>query len=227
MVLAAGFVFIGMQKNKKAAVETTIDTQSLSADELRKLSESEQKIGDPKSVLTIESNAIFSGKVLVRDSLDVAGTIKVGGALSLPGISVSGASTFDQVTANNLNITGNTAIQGQLNIQKGLTSSGGATFGGPISAPSISVQSIQLTGDLTISRHIDAGGGSATAALNVGEGTLTVVAGTSGVTIVGGNGTGTVTLSGTIAQPPASPPKDERPSHTLRMRQGSSSSSGW
>ncbi|MEQ1844746.1 MAG: DUF4347 domain-containing protein, partial [Nitrospira sp.] len=47
---------------------------------------------------------------------------------------------------------------------------------------------------------VDAGGGSATATLNVGEGTLTVVVGTSGVTIVGGNGTGTVTLSGTIAQ---------------------------
>ena len=47
---------------------------------------------------------------------------------------------------------------------------------------------------------VDAGGGSAAATLNVGEGTLTVVVGTSGVTIVGGNGTGTVTLSGTIAQ---------------------------
>lgn len=47
---------------------------------------------------------------------------------------------------------------------------------------------------------VDAGGGSTTATLSVGEGTLTVVAGTSGVTIVSGNGTGTVTLSGTIVQ---------------------------
>lgn len=160
LVLAGGFILIGMQKNKKANPETTVNTQTLSADELKKLSESEQKIGDPKSILSIESNAIFSGKVLVRDSLDVAGTIKVGGALSLPGISVSGSSTFDQVTANNLSVTGNATIQGQLNIQRGLTSSGGATFGGPISAPSIAVQNIQLTGDLTISRHIDAGGGT-------------------------------------------------------------------
>lgn len=160
LVLAAGFVLIGIQRNKKANSPTTISTQTLTADELRKLSESEQKIGDPKSVLSIESNAIFSGKVLVRDSLDVAGTIKVGGALSLPGISVSGASTFDQVTANNLTITGNTAVQGQLTIQRGLTSTGGASFGGPISAPQLTVQSLQLSGDLNIARHIDAGGGT-------------------------------------------------------------------
>jgi cytoskeletal protein CcmA (bactofilin family) len=160
IVLAAGFVLIGIQKNKKANAPTTVNTQTLSAEELKKLSESEQKIGDPKSTLSIESNAIFSGKVLVRDSLDVAGTIKVGGALSLPGISVSGASTFDQITANNLTITGNTAIQGQLTIQKGLTSSGGASFGGPLSAPQITTGSLQLTGALEIINHLDGGGGT-------------------------------------------------------------------
>lgn len=160
IVLAGGFVLIGMQRNKKANLDTTVNTQTLSADELRKISESEQKIGDPKSVLSIESNAIFSGKVLVRDSLDVAGTIKVGGALSLPGISVSGASTFDQVTANNLSVTGNTTIQGQLNVQRGITSSGGASFGGPISAPAITTGSLQLTGALEIVNHLDGGGGT-------------------------------------------------------------------
>ncbi|MEM7250999.1 MAG: hypothetical protein AAF493_06235, partial [Pseudomonadota bacterium] len=46
----------------------------------------------------------------------------------------------------------------------------------------------------------DEAGGGAIATLSVGEGTVTVVAGTSGVTITGGNGTGAVTLTGTIAQ---------------------------
>lgn len=160
VVLAAGIVLIGIQRNKKAAAPTTVNTQTLSAEDLKKIAESEQKVGDPKSTLSIESNAIFSGKVLIRDSLDVAGTIKVGGALSLPGISVSGESSFDQIKANNLTITGNTAIQGQLTIQKGLTSSGGASFGGPISAPTLTVQSLQISGDLQITRHIDAGGGT-------------------------------------------------------------------
>lgn len=197
IVLAGGFVLIGIQRNKKANAPTTVNTQTLTAEELKKLSESEQKIGDPKSVLTIESNAIFNGKVLVRDSLDVAGTIKVGGSLSLPGISVSGASTFDQITANNLTITGNTNIQGQLNVQKGLTTTGGASFGGPISAPLLTVQSLQLSGDLTISRHIDAGGGtpgkSDGSALGAG-GTAAVsgtdTAGTVNINTGGGPGSG-------------------------------------
>ncbi|MEM7252470.1 MAG: LamG-like jellyroll fold domain-containing protein, partial [Pseudomonadota bacterium] len=48
---------------------------------------------------------------------------------------------------------------------------------------------------------VDEAGGGASATLNVGEGIITVVTGTSGVTVTGGtNGTGNVTLSGTIAQ---------------------------
>lgn len=160
LILAGGMVLVGIQRNKKAATPTTINTQTLSADDLKKLTENEQKVGDPKSTLSIESNAIFSGKVLVRDSLDVAGTIKVGGSLNLPGINVSGSSSFDQITANSLNIAGTVGIQGQLTVQKGITSTAGATFGGPISAPQITVQSLQLSGDLQITRHIDAGGGT-------------------------------------------------------------------
>lgn len=160
IVLAAGIVLVGVQRNKKTDTPTTINTQTLSPEELKKLTESEQKVGDPKSTLAIESNAIFSGKVLIRDSLDVAGTIKVGGSLSLPGISVSGDSSFDQIQANSLRITGDTSVQGQLNVQKGINVSGGGTFGGPISAPLLTVQSLQLAGDLQITRHIDAGGGT-------------------------------------------------------------------
>lgn len=189
LVLSIGIVLVGIQKNKKAAAPTTINTQTLSADELKKLTENEQTVGDPKSTLSIESNAIFSGKVLIRDSLDVAGTIKVGGSLSLPGISVSGESSFDQIKANNLNITGNTAIQGQLTIQKGITSSGGASFGGPISAPQLTVQSLQLSGDLQITRHIDAGGGTP----GKSDGTALGSGGTASIS--GSDTAGTVTIN--------------------------------
>ena len=49
----------------------------------------------------------------MRDSLDVAGTIRVGGALSLPGITVSGTSAFENVqVASNLSIAGNAAVTG-------------------------------------------------------------------------------------------------------------------
>ncbi len=158
IVLVSGFTFVSIQRNKKSEAPTTIGTKELTQEDLKKLASTNSSVGDAKQTLSVESNAIFAGKVLIRDSLDVAGTIKVGGAISLPGITVSGTSNFDQIQGNKLAITGDANFQGAVTIQKSLTTSGGATFGGPISAPQITVQSLQLTGDFTISRHIDAGG---------------------------------------------------------------------
>ena len=47
---------------------------------------------------------------------------------------------------------------------------------------------------------VDEAGSGATATFNVGEGIINVLTGNSGVTITGGNGSGSVTLNGTIAQ---------------------------
>lgn len=156
LLIALSIIVISTRRSKQESIIN--EDLTLSAEEIDNIKNSEAKVGDPKQTLTIESNAIFSGKVLVRDSLDVAGTIKVGGSLTLPGITVSGTSAFDQINANNLSITGNTSVQGVLNIQKTLTVSGNATFGGNISAPQITVDSIKINKDLTFSRHIDTGG---------------------------------------------------------------------
>lgn len=158
VVIALGFTLVSIQKNKKEAAPTTITTTKLTQDEINKLTATDSTVGDAKQTLSVESNAIFAGKVLIRDSLDVAGTIKVGGPLSLSGLTVAGTATFDQIQGNKLTVAGDTNIQGQLTAQKGITVTGGASFGGPISAPQITVQSFQLSGDLQINRHIDAGG---------------------------------------------------------------------
>jgi cytoskeletal protein CcmA (bactofilin family) len=160
VVLSGGIVLVAFQRDKKAATPTTITTQPLTSDTLNQLKNTEAKVGDPKQTLTIESNAIFSGKVLVRDSLDVAGSLKVGGNLTLPGLTVSGTGNIAQIQGNSLAINGNGSFQGQVTIQKNLTVSAGATFGGPISAPVITTQSLQMSGDLQVTRHIDAGGGT-------------------------------------------------------------------
>ena len=69
---------------------------------------------------------------------------------------------------------------------------------GPLAATEQVALSIEGTG-FTVS-DVDEAGSGATATLNVTEGAITVVEGDSGVTITGGNGTGTVSLSGTVAQ---------------------------
>lgn len=160
IILSGGIVFVAYQRNKEATTPTTINTTTLTGDTLDQIKGSDATVGDPKQTLTIASNAIFSGKVLIRDSLDIAGSLKVGSALSLTGVSVSGPASFDQLQANSITISGNTDIQGALTVQRGITSTSGATFGGPISAPQITTQSLQLSGDLQLVRHIDAGGGT-------------------------------------------------------------------
>ncbi|HTE22656.1 MAG TPA: hypothetical protein VK674_06470 [Candidatus Limnocylindria bacterium] len=158
LVLSGVGVFVSMQRTKKEAEQPIITTQDLTQEALEQINESEVKVGDPKQTLAIESNAIFSGKVLIRDSLDVAGTIKVGGAVNLPGITVSGTSNFDQIQANKLSVEGDAGIQGTLSVQANLTVAGGATFGGAVSVPQLTVQSLQINNDLTFTKHIDAGG---------------------------------------------------------------------
>jgi hypothetical protein len=98
--------------------------------------------------------------VLMRGNADIAGSLKIGGSLSLPAITVGGSSTFGQIqVTDKLSVNGDTVMQGQLNVQKGLTVAGSARFGS-LSASQLNVGSIQLTGDFIVSRHIGINGGT-------------------------------------------------------------------
>lgn len=157
IIVALIVTYISYSKNKKAT-NTNVQTQSLSQQALQSLNNSDISLGDSQQTLGIKSNTVFAGKVLVRDSLEVAGTIKVGNNLNLPGLTAGGTSNFDQIQGNKLALSGDALIQGQVNIQKNLVVSGSASFGGTISAPQLTIQSLQLSGDLQLARHIDAGG---------------------------------------------------------------------
>jgi len=158
LVLIVIVAFLSYSHNKKSTDNTTIKSQSLNQEALQSLNNSDISIGDPKQTLGIKSNTVFAGKVVVRDNLEVAGTIKAGSSLNLPGITVTGTSVFDQLQGNKLAISGDALIQGQVNVQKNLVVSGSASFGGNISAPQLTIQSLQISGDLQLNRHIDAGG---------------------------------------------------------------------
>lgn len=190
IVVSLIIVFVVIQSsNKQAAKQETITTQELTQEAIDSLTSNESTVGDPKQLLNVESNAVFAGKVLIRDGLDVAGPIKVGGDLNLPGITVSGKSAFDEVQMNSLSIAGDTSVQGVLTVQKGLTVNGQASFAGGISAPSITIDALSLTGDIQFARHIDAGGGTPSVA---GGGAV----GSGGtVTISGTDTAGTVTIN--------------------------------
>ncbi len=126
---------------------------------------------------------------MIRDGLEVAGQLKIGGPLNLPGITVAGTSNFDQVQINNLQIAGNTTVQGQLTVQKGLSVSGPASFAGSLSAAQFTIDNLQVNRDILLNRHIDAGG--STPGLNQGS-----AVGGGGTTSVSGTDTaGTVNIN--------------------------------
>lgn len=159
LLLIAGVVVIVTYLAGKNAQKTEIATQSLSSETLKELAANDVTVGQPKQVLSVQSNAVFAGKVLIRDRLEVAGPIQVGGALNVPGITVSGNSVFESIQVNkDLVVAGNTSFQGQLSLQKGLSVNGGGTFSGPLSAPQISTNSLQLNGNLNLTRHLAVGG---------------------------------------------------------------------
>ncbi|HEX8226802.1 MAG TPA: hypothetical protein VF572_02945 [Candidatus Saccharimonadales bacterium] len=159
VLVISGGVLVVTAMSQKNAEEPKIASQAVPTDALKQLAKTDATVGDPKQVLNVQSNAVFAGKVLIRDSLDVAGTIRINGSLSLPGITVSGESQFDQVQINRaLTIGGDASVQGQMSVKKSLSVTGGGTFGGAITAPQIATSSLQILSDLTLSSHIIAGG---------------------------------------------------------------------
>jgi cytoskeletal protein CcmA (bactofilin family) len=155
LVLVSAITYLVLNAAKKSNPgAASSKVQSLTAQQLSAISGSTTLVGDAQQTLDVQSNSVFEGQVLLRSNLDVAGTIKVGGGLSLPSVTVGGVSSFGQAQINGtLSVAGDTNLQGQVTIEKNLTVSGSGSFG-TLSASQFSVSSLQLTGDLTISHHI-------------------------------------------------------------------------
>jgi cytoskeletal protein CcmA (bactofilin family) len=196
LLLGAGGIYAAIKFNDKNAGNQASKAASLTDKQLADLKNNTTLVGDSQQTLDIQGNSIFEGQVLMRNNLDVAGSIKVGGSLSLPAITVGGSSTFGEIHVNDkLTVAGNTSLQGSLTVQKGLTVSGNVSFGS-ISAGQINASSIQLTGDFVVSRHINVTGGvpSRSGGSALGAGGTATVSGT--------DTSGTVTIN-TGGGPPA------------------------
>jgi hypothetical protein len=190
VLVLAGAGTVVMMFQQKSSSDPTISSQAIPTDTLKELAKSDATVGDPKQVLNVQSNAVFAGKVLIRDSLDVAGQIHVNGSLSLPGITVSGDSTFDSVQVNKaLNIGGDTSVLGQLSVKKNLSVSGSGSFGGAITAPQIATSQLQILSDLNLTSHIVAGGATP------GRGTGGALGGGGTASVSGSDTAGSVNIN--------------------------------
>jgi cytoskeletal protein CcmA (bactofilin family) len=158
ILVACGIVLVAYLQSKQAPASHP-QTQSLSQSTLEQLANSDATVGNNQSILNVESSAVFAGQVLVRQNLEVAGNLQIGGTLALSNIAVAGTSQLGQATVNkNLAVAGDTAIQGSATIAKSLQVSSSGTFGGTLSAPQVVTSSLQLNGDLVLTHHISVGG---------------------------------------------------------------------
>ena len=161
LIMAGAIVLFTMSYSKKQTGTTNINTTSLSQDTLDKLASGDVSVGSSNQVLSVQSSAVFAGKVLVRSDLEVAGNLQVGGKLSLASLSVNDSAQLGKTDiSQNLSVTGDVAVQGQQTVAKSLQVAGNGTFNGTLSAPTISTTNLQLNGDLVLTRHLITGGGT-------------------------------------------------------------------
>jgi cytoskeletal protein CcmA (bactofilin family) len=196
IILAGLIVAITFIINKQPKPKT-VTTKSLTSAQLSQLQGPTTLVGDAKQTLDIQSNTVFEGSILSRGNVDIAGTLKLGGALSLPSITVTGAGSVGQFSVGGtLGVAGDVTLQGQVTLQKNLTVQGSGSFSGALSAGTLSVTNLSLTGDFTVARHIVGSGGSP------GKSNGTALGGGGSAGISGSDTAGTVSIS-TGSSPPA------------------------
>lgn len=161
IMVVAVIIVIASYVQSQRSNTAKIKTQTLTQEDLRKVAASDATIGNNQQVLTIQSSAVFAGKVLIKDGLEVAGNLQIGGTVGLNNLTVSGTTQMGQAQVNkNLSVAGDTALQGGVTIARSLQVNGSTTITGGLSAAQITTSSLQLNSDLTLTRHIVVGGGT-------------------------------------------------------------------
>jgi cytoskeletal protein CcmA (bactofilin family) len=177
IIVAAIAIYVATNNNQK---NTSANSQQLSQSTINQLNNNDVNVGGAQQTLDIESNSVFAGSVVIKSNLQVAGQLTLGGALNVSGLNVSGTSTMDQVNASGLSVSGTSTLGGSLTVKQGITDDGGASFGGNVSAPEISVSTLNLNGDIQLSHHITTNGSIPTARSGsaLGGGGTTSISGT-------------------------------------------------
>ncbi len=197
ILVIGGAAFVVTYFMNKREQEIRLTTSELTEEDIEQLKTSDAIVGDPKQILTIESNAVITGKVVMRDSLDVAGALKIGGPLSLPSIRAGGEGVFGSLQTNDFQAAGNAAIGGILDIVgtvsmgENLTVKGTGNFGGRV----------DIGGAATINGNLNVNGTISATGLNFANLSITrinVSGSQPGVSAGGAAGSGaTASIQGT------------------------------
>ena len=168
--MVAGAIIIGgyiyFTGGNKAKPTPTPKVTNLSQSDLSKLQTFFQgnAAGSPTEVLTISSSSLFKNRVAIGSDLKVTGSESVDGLTTLSDLEVDKTSTLGIVnTKGQLTVGGPLTVQSPALFNAGATykgnvsATGNGSFGGTLSAASLSVASLSVN-QLNIGGHLNVGG---------------------------------------------------------------------
>lgn len=192
VVIAAVVSVVSYLNSKKAPDAPTINSQSLTTDTLKQLANSDATVGNSGQTLTVQGNAVFSGQVLIRSDLNVAGTLKVGSEIIAPKLTITGTTNLGATQINGLQVANGSTFQGTVTVQNDLNVGGATAFSGPVTAGQLTVTKLIMSGNasLQVPNHIGFPGASPGRTFNSG-----VVGSGGSASINGSDTTGTVNIN--------------------------------
>jgi hypothetical protein len=147
---------------KKATPTITAKSTGLSQSTLTQLNSNSVVVGGTQETLDIQSNSVFSGNALVKGGLQVAGAFVAAGSTSLENVTIYGNTQFNQISGNNLTITGTSNLKGQVIVGQSLSVSGTSNLSGAVNVGKLTVGTLQVNGDINIDYHLVTNGVSPT-----------------------------------------------------------------
>lgn len=197
VVVIAAAAYAVMYFMNRREQDIRLETTKITKETLEQLKTSDAIVGDPQQILTIESNAVISGKVVMRDTLDIAGGLRVGGPLSIPSLGVTGAGSFSSLSTNDLQAAGDLAVGGILDVAGTITGGGNLSLAGDINAGG----RLDIGGQATIGGNLNVNGIISATGINFDEISITrinITGNTPGANAGGAaGGGGTASVSGT------------------------------
>jgi len=162
VVIAAAVSIVSYLNSKKAPKVPNLTSKNLTQEDLKQLANSDATVGDTGQTLTVQGNAVFSGQVLVRSNLNVAGTIQLGGTFEVPDLVVSHTANLSDTQITSLQVQQGSTFAGLVTIQNGLNVGGSTAFSGPVTVGQLTATHITMSGNgvLEVPNHISFTGAS-------------------------------------------------------------------
>lgn len=187
-LIVGGYVYFAGPKNNKAAPPPKVS--SLNSQSLQTLNDffGGNSAGTSSQVLTVNPSSLFENRVGIASDLKVTGATTLSGPTSLGQLVVDQSSELgvtdirgSLTVAGPVNFESPLVVSGATAVKGNLSATGNGSFGGTLSAGSISVSSLSVTGSLNIDNNLTIGGAQAS--------------GGGGSSVQGNDSAGTVTAS--------------------------------